>query len=240
MYRSTPLPPDLELQIDALAAGFSDVTDPYKFYWFHAILAHLQETQETVVPVDQLIARMVADVWYSSNYFRLSFGKQDRLGQIAAGLRSDHDLPVNAPKPEIINAALAALQREAAAWAGTVESGQICAISVLATFFWRSVTRSCRLESQRCDSQVRRWVLHRTGCALSLSLHRSACSGDRNSSAVGDLPSTQLCHCHWLLPLALDQLPAAQQSQCAQYRRQDLSARASRPKCRPEGFGAWC
>ena len=106
MYRSSPLPPDLDLPIDALAAGFNDVTNSYKFHWFLAILAHLQQTEETVATVEQLIARMVADVWYPSNYFRLSFGKQDRLGLIASRMRLEHNLLVNTPKPAIITAAL--------------------------------------------------------------------------------------------------------------------------------------
>ena len=49
---------------------------------------------------------MIAGVWYPSNYFLLSFGKQDRLGQIALAIRADRGLPANAPKSEIVSTSL--------------------------------------------------------------------------------------------------------------------------------------
>lgn len=50
---------------------------------------------------------MVASAWYPLHYFHLSFGKQDRLGQIADHLRAQSiSLDVNARSEEIIGAVL--------------------------------------------------------------------------------------------------------------------------------------
>ncbi len=101
------LPSSPHLPIYHLAASFGNVTNSYKFYWLLAILDHLKETGETTISINHLVARMIAGVWHPSNYFRLSFGKQDRLGIIALAIRAEGALPANAVKAEIIDAALA-------------------------------------------------------------------------------------------------------------------------------------
>jgi hypothetical protein len=107
------LPPSPRLPVEHLSAGFGNVTNSYKFYWFLAILDHVRENNTPVVTIDQLVARMVAGVWYPTNYFRLSFGKQDRLSQIALALKSDLDLPIDTGRRAVIDAALACMGQNA-------------------------------------------------------------------------------------------------------------------------------
>ena len=103
----TTLPPSSRLPIEQLAASFNNVTNSYKFYWLLAILDHVRAGGAATVAIDDLIARMVAGVWYPSNYFRLSFGKQDQLGDAALALCAAAQLPPNAPRAQVIDAALA-------------------------------------------------------------------------------------------------------------------------------------
>jgi hypothetical protein len=98
----TVLPHSSKLSVEHLAASFNNVTNSYKFYWFLAILEHIRENQSPIISLDALLARMVADVWYPTNYFRLSFGKQDRLGQIAVRVGGQAGLPMDAGKCEVI------------------------------------------------------------------------------------------------------------------------------------------
>jgi len=98
------LPNSNLLPVERLAAGFNNVTNSYKFYWFLAILEHVQNEQSRTIALDDLLARMVASVWYPTNYFRISLGKQDRLGQMATKIGSHADLPINAKRQEVINA----------------------------------------------------------------------------------------------------------------------------------------
>lgn len=100
-----PYSPGVPVQF--LAASFNHVTNSYKFYWLLAILDHIKETQSPIININSLIARMVGNAWYPTNYFRLSFGKQDRLSQIALAIKSETDLPVDANKRDVIATALA-------------------------------------------------------------------------------------------------------------------------------------
>jgi len=83
------LPDFKSLHVEYLSASFDNVTNSYKFYWFLAILDHVRNKQTRIIPVRQLTAQMVANVWYPTNYFRLSFGKQDRLGQITMNVGAE-------------------------------------------------------------------------------------------------------------------------------------------------------
>jgi len=96
------LPDARNLPIEHLAASFDNTTNSYKFYWFLAILEHIREEQSPIIPINDLLARMVASIWYPTNYFRLSFGKQDQLGQIAIQLRTHASLPIDAQRKTII------------------------------------------------------------------------------------------------------------------------------------------
>ena len=77
------LPVSDELDIARLSAVFSDTTNSYKFYWLLAILDSLRDTGQLRLPMRDLSLRMVANVWYPLDYFKLSFGKQDGFKQIA-------------------------------------------------------------------------------------------------------------------------------------------------------------
>lgn len=99
------LPGSNKLTIAPLAGIFNNVTNSYKFYWFLAILETIKAQPGRTMPIDTLLARMIANAWYPLHYFYLSFGKQDRLGQVADKLRTqDISLDVNASPDEIIDA----------------------------------------------------------------------------------------------------------------------------------------
>lgn len=104
---SSSLPLSTRLPVEHLSASFNSVTNSYKFYWLLGLLEHIQETRSPTIPINQILARMVASAWYPANYFRLSFGKQDRLSQIALTIQTDINLPLDASKQEITTTVLA-------------------------------------------------------------------------------------------------------------------------------------
>lgn len=77
------LPESEDLDIGRLSSVFSDTTNSYKFYWLLAILDSLRETGQSRFSMRDLSLRMVANVWYPLDYFKLSFGKQDGFKPIA-------------------------------------------------------------------------------------------------------------------------------------------------------------
>ena len=104
------LPAAPSLPVEHLAAGFGDVTNAYKFYWLLAILAELQPSAGFTMPISRLLAQMVAAAWTPAVLFRLHFGKQDRLGELALALQSAHGLPVTPRAGAIVAAAEQAMQ----------------------------------------------------------------------------------------------------------------------------------
>jgi hypothetical protein len=77
------LPIEPNIDVSRLAVIFNDTTNSYKFYWFLAILDTLSEGASERLDVDDLAMRMVADVWFPLNYYKLSFGKQDGFKKVA-------------------------------------------------------------------------------------------------------------------------------------------------------------
>lgn len=99
------LPVSPHLPVSYLSGAFNRTTNSYKFYWFLAILEDIRTHQTPVIPIDRLLAAMVASVWYPTNYFCLTFGKQDRLSQIALQLKDTAGLTIDAHKDKVAEAA---------------------------------------------------------------------------------------------------------------------------------------
>jgi hypothetical protein len=106
MMNQVKLPSSPTVPVNFLSASFNHVTNSYKFYWLLAILDQLRETQSPVIEIDQLVARLVAGVWYPTNFFLLSFGKQDRLSDVALLLKEQQGLNRDAKCKEVTNAVL--------------------------------------------------------------------------------------------------------------------------------------
>jgi hypothetical protein len=96
------IPPAQNLPIHHLASVFNDVTNSYKFYWFLGILESVGMEQKCSIPIDTILAKMVAEVWYPVHYFKLSFGKQDQLFQYSDKIKTDFALANDTKKIEII------------------------------------------------------------------------------------------------------------------------------------------
>lgn len=77
------LPESENIDISKLSSVFSDTTNSYKFYWFLAILDSLKENGNSIISMNDIALRMIANVWYPLDYFKLSFGKQDGFKPIA-------------------------------------------------------------------------------------------------------------------------------------------------------------
>ena len=74
----TQIPHKNNLRTNLLAACFNNTSATYKFYWFLSILQSV-EVGENEISKKALFARMISNAWYTVHYFRLSFGKQDKL-----------------------------------------------------------------------------------------------------------------------------------------------------------------
>ncbi len=122
MSTSPTLPGASHLPIQHLAGSFGDVTNSYKYYWLLAILDHIRNDATSVVSFKQLVACMVSNAWYPSSYFRLSFGKQDRLNDIVAKVRTEEGLLVNSAPQDIIDSVLGHWESRTSLYAKDIRS----------------------------------------------------------------------------------------------------------------------
>lgn len=129
------VPSSAKLPIHHLAAGFDNVTNSYKFYWFLAILESVRETNSQFIPLNHLLAKMIASVWYPTNYFYLSFGKQDRLNQIALKLKEETKLAVDAKHTEVVDVVLSQLHENSALSNEIASLGRFVPYRFLRPFF---------------------------------------------------------------------------------------------------------
>jgi len=116
------LPRSADLPVQRLAAVFDQVTNSYKFYWFLAVLERAQNDRGRIMPVDELLAEMVALAWYPTNMFRLSLGKQDQLNDIPLRLRKARGLMPHERPAAVQRAALEELHNGRSAIGGQIRN----------------------------------------------------------------------------------------------------------------------
>jgi len=96
------LPENTELPVHLLTACFNKTSATYKFYWFLSIINRV-ENGELVIKKQHLFADMVAQSWFTVNYFHVSFGKQDKLQQASERIKLLEQITVDADHRYIFN-----------------------------------------------------------------------------------------------------------------------------------------
>lgn len=108
------IPSHERLPINLLAASFNNTVAAYKFYWFLAVLGEVENGQYHILK-HKLFSGMIAASWYTINYFKISFGKQDQLHvkvhEIAAAEKINIDEDRNKIKKHISDSNLLLTQK---------------------------------------------------------------------------------------------------------------------------------
>jgi hypothetical protein len=94
------LPSSKDLPINILAACFNNTVATYKFYWFLSIIQAVEDGRKTI-PMKELFARMISNAWYTVNYFRISFGKQDKLQGAIETMKKTEELTIEINKDKV-------------------------------------------------------------------------------------------------------------------------------------------
>jgi len=97
----TPLPSNPSLPINLLASCFNSTSATYKFYWFISLIEAVEQGRYQINKQD-LFAGMVANAWYTVNYFNVSFGKQDQLQRAIEQLIVLENLSIDTKKAAIV------------------------------------------------------------------------------------------------------------------------------------------
>ena len=88
------LPFSHHLPINKLAASFNNTSATYKFYWFLSILQWVEMGNKSILK-NEIFARMISNAWYTVNYFKVSFGKQDLIQQATNQLLSIENITID-------------------------------------------------------------------------------------------------------------------------------------------------
>lgn len=93
-----PYRPDLPIHL--LASCFNNTSATYKFYWFLSLIQAVEKRsdEESIIPKRELFARMISNAWHTVNYYRVSFGKQDKIQDAVRALKSIEGFGLNDPK----------------------------------------------------------------------------------------------------------------------------------------------
>ena len=94
------LPFSDNLTTNKLASSFANTSATYKFYWLIAII-ELVENGQTSIKKRDVFSRMISNSWYTINYFKLSFGKQDKFQIAVENILNAEDLKIDANKKDI-------------------------------------------------------------------------------------------------------------------------------------------
>ncbi len=96
------LPHSPVLTISNLAAAFKNTSATYKFYWLISIIESVELDEENILKKD-LFARMICNAWYTVNYFRVSFGKQDLIQQAVQGILQNEPVTIDMKKEKLFD-----------------------------------------------------------------------------------------------------------------------------------------
>ncbi|MCF2502744.1 hypothetical protein L0663_05100 [Dyadobacter sp. CY107] len=96
------LPSQKSLPVHLLAGCLNNTSATYKFYWFLSLIRQVETNGAHLLKQD-LFAEMIAHAWYTVNYFKVSFGKQDKLQSALFNVRNIERLTVDKDQSAIYN-----------------------------------------------------------------------------------------------------------------------------------------
>ena len=100
------LPRSHNLPVNKISACFNNTSATYKYYWFLSIIQSV-ENGNTTIQKRELFARMIANAWYTVNFFHVSFGKQDLIQEAIQKINTIEGIPVDEKYDSILKQLIA-------------------------------------------------------------------------------------------------------------------------------------
>lgn len=96
------LPSNNIIKIAPLASVFRHTTNSYKYYWLLALLkSRKRPGAGGAVSLVEMALHMVTAAWYPVHFFRLSLGKQDKLGEAVFNIAEYLQIPRQVKEEEL-------------------------------------------------------------------------------------------------------------------------------------------
>jgi len=94
------LPYESHLPIHLLASSFRKTVASYKFYWFLSVIGRVEQGN-VIINKQHLFADMIAQSWFTVNYFHVTLGKQDNLQIAIEKIKAFETLTIDASRDAI-------------------------------------------------------------------------------------------------------------------------------------------
>jgi len=88
------LPKEDKLPVNLLSACFASTSATYKYYWFLSILQAVEDGNYKIQK-KELFARMISNAWYTVNYFKVSYGKQDVIQETVSAIKDIENIDID-------------------------------------------------------------------------------------------------------------------------------------------------
>jgi len=105
------LPQDHNVNVSLLSSVFRNTSATYKYYWFLSIIECIEEGKDEIEK-RELFARMIANAWYTVNYFHISFGKQDKIQEAVERIKAIEGFALDEKKQILLKALLTSSNKE--------------------------------------------------------------------------------------------------------------------------------
>lgn len=105
------LPQKEGLPINLLSACFKSTSATYKYYWFLSIIEAVEEGKYKIQK-KELFAGMIANAWYTVNYFKVSFGKQDVIQDAVSAIKDIEKISIDEKRKTILQKLIATDDKE--------------------------------------------------------------------------------------------------------------------------------
>lgn len=105
------LPVAEKLPVNLLAGCFNNTSATYKYYWLLSILQSV-EKGNLKISKKELFARMISNAWFTVNYFRVSFGKQDLIQDAVRSINAIEKISIDENRETVFKKLLASTNSE--------------------------------------------------------------------------------------------------------------------------------
>ena len=126
---------DIEIKVENIEKTFKQVATTYKYFWFLAILESIYMNGSRIIPVRELLARMVANAWHPAIQSGLDFGKQDKLPEICQSLSDCTTITPDMNRLEIYDMVVACMEDDASFAHKVMRLGNLVPYRFLRPFF---------------------------------------------------------------------------------------------------------
>lgn len=89
------------MQLSHFNKVFNNTTNSYKYYWWLSIIEISLEKDKKSISFYEITLKVISKLWYPVNYFKLSFGSQDKCSVYIRKIKKEYNLADNIKESDL-------------------------------------------------------------------------------------------------------------------------------------------